>query len=392
MNLPENPHQAGLLRLLREGGRSRAELAGLSELARSKVATEVARLVELDLVLEDGPADSRGGRRSVMLRLNPDLRFIGIDVGVTSVAVAVTDAELNIVALTEAASEVRLGPKATLALIREMVGKHRADGSFDEIAGMGIGVPGPVSFCDGVPVSPPLMPGWDGFPLRERLQTEYACAVIVDNDVNIMVMGERASGVAKTADNVLFVKIGTGIGCGILVHGEVYRGTNGSAGDIGHIAVGAETALCSCGNTGCLEACFGGAALARAALVAARSGASPWLAERLAEAGALTGKDVGDAAAAGDPASTAMIREGGRTVGRTLSGLTNFFNPSLIVIGGGVAELGHMLLAEIRAVIYRRSSPLATGALPVVLSELGATAGVIGAVAMAFDHTLGSAA
>lgn len=390
MNLPENAHQAGLLRLLRDGGRSRAELAGLSGLARSKVATEVARLVELDLVLEDGPADSRGGRRSVMVRLDPGLRFIGIDVGVTSVSVAVTDAELTIIALSESANEVRLGPKVTLALIRDLVGKHRADGAFVDIAGIGIGVPGPVSFRDGVPVSPPLMPGWDGFPLRERMQTEYGCSVVVDNDVNIMVLGERASGVARTADNVLFVKIGTGIGCGIVVHGEVYRGTNGSAGDIGHIAVGAETVMCSCGNTGCLEACFGGAALARSAVLAARSGASPWLADRLAEAGSLTGKDVGDAAAAGDPAATAMIREGGRVVGRTLSGLTNFFNPSLIVIGGGVAGLGHVLLAEIRAVIYRRSSPLATGALPVVLSELGDTAGVLGAVAMAFDHTLGS--
>lgn len=391
MNLPENAHQARLLRLLRDGGRSRAELAGLTGLARSKVATEVARLVDLEIVVEDGPAESRGGRRSTMVRLNPALRFVGVDVGVTSVSVAVTDAELAIKAFSESENAVEVGPKATLQLVRELLGKLRAEGHYDDVAGIGIGVPGPVSFRDGVPVSPPLMPGWDGFPLRERLQTEYGCAVVVDNDVNIMVLGERAVGMAKSADNVLFVKIGTGIGCGIVVHGEVYRGTNGAAGDIGHIAVDAETVLCRCGNTGCLEACFGGAALARAAMAAARNGSSQWLADRLVEAGILTAEDVGAAALAGDPTSTALIREGGRTVGRTLASLTNFFNPSLIVIGGGVAGLGHQLLAEIRAVVYRRSVPLATGSLPIVLSELGPTAGVLGAVAMAFEHTLGSA-
>jgi predicted NBD/HSP70 family sugar kinase len=166
----------------------------------------------------------------------------------------------------------------------------------------------------------------------------------------------------------------------------VYRGVSGCAGDIGHIRVDDSGPICMCGNTGCLEAFFGGAALARDALAAARSERSEELARRLADAGRLTAVDVADAAAAGDPVAVGMIRDGGRRVGQVLAGLVSFFNPGLVVIGGGVAGIGHILLAEIRGVVYRQSLPLATGNMPIVLSELGGEAGVIGAARLISDH------
>jgi predicted NBD/HSP70 family sugar kinase len=141
-----------------------------------------------------------------------------------------------------------------------------------------------------------------------------------------------------------------------------------------------------CGNTGCLEAYFSGAALARDALAAGRSGRSAFFAQRLEPTGELSAIDVADAAAAGDPVGVHMIREGGRRVGQVLAGLISFFNPGLVIIAGGVARLGHTLLAEIRSVVYRRSPPLATGNLPIVLSELGDTAGVLGATRLISDH------
>jgi predicted NBD/HSP70 family sugar kinase len=165
----------------------------------------------------------------------------------------------------------------------------------------------------------------------------------------------------------------------------MYRGVDGSAGDIGHIQIEPDGPVCACGNHGCLEAHFGGTALAREALAAARSGASPPLAARLARAGTVDARDVGEAAASGDPASIALIREGGRRLGTVLAGLVSFANPSMIVIGGGLAQLGHRLLAEVRAAVYGRSLPLATGNLPIVLSELGDRAGVIGAGKLASD-------
>jgi predicted NBD/HSP70 family sugar kinase len=208
---------------------------------------------------------------------------------------------------------------------------------------------------------------------------------VVDNDVNIMAIGERHGGVAHSVDDFLFIKIGTGIGCGIHLGGGVYRGVDGCAGDIGHIQVDAHGPMCSCGNAGCLEALFSGAALARDAGAAARSGDSPALAERFAINGEIGARDVAEGAAEGDVVCIRLIRDGGRRVGATLATLVSFANPSMIVIGGGLAQLGHILLAEIRSVVYRRSLPLATGNLPVVLSELGARAGVTGAAVLASD-------
>ena len=384
---PENAHQAHLLRLLRdEGPRSRAELGDAVHLSRSKVAVELDRLLEQGLIENAGLAASRGGRRSSIVQLASDLRFVSVDIGATSVDVALTNGVLEILAHVSEPLDVRQGPHVVLERALDLVGKLRAGDAKLEIHGAGVGVPGPVSFSDGVPVAPPIMPGWDRFPVRELLSQALGCPVLVDNDVNIMAVGEKHAGVARSADDFLFVKIGTGIGAGVVVDGGVYRGVDGSAGDIGHIGVDEAGPQCSCGNTGCLEAYFGGAALARDAAVAARAGTSELLAERLHQTGQLTALDVGAAAAAGDPAAIRLIRDGGQRVGRVLAGLVSFFNPGLVVIGGGVAGLGHTLLAEIRAVVYRRSLPLATGNLPIVLSELGNEAGVIGAARMITDH------
>lgn len=381
-----------LLRLLRdEGPLSRAELADLLDIPRPRLLAELDRLVAAEQVAEAGPAESRGGRRSTLVELNPAMRFAGVDLGATSIDVEVTDGRLEPVAAYSEPADIRSGPKAILNRVNELLAKMRAEGAFTRLDGIGIGVPGPVSFRDGTPVSPPIMPGWDRYPVRELMTREHGCPAVVDNDVNIMAVGERHGGVAHSVDNFLYVKIGTGIGCGIFLNGEVYRGSDGCAGDIGHIQVDPQGPVCSCGNHGCLEAMFSGAALAREATAAARSGASPALAEKLATAGVVTALDVATGAIEGDVACIQLIRDGGRRVGAVLAGLVSFVNPSLIVIGGGLAQLGHIMLAEIRSVVYRRSLPLATGNLPLVLSELGPRAGVAGAAVLAseiaFEHT-----
>jgi glucokinase-like ROK family protein len=355
-------------------------------LSRSKLFLELDRLVALGLVEQAGLAASRGGRRSGIVQLSGQLRFAGIDIGATSIDIAVTNGELEILGHLAVPCDVREGPTVVLDRALAMLDKLCGEGLFQEIHGIGIGVPGPVSFRDGVPVVPPIMPGWDRFPVRDVVGRRLGCPVLVDNDANIMALGELHAGSARSVDDVLLVKIGTGIGCGILVNGEIYHGMSGSAGDIGHVRVDDDGPVCACGNVGCLEAYFGGAALARDAMMAAHSGRSPYLANRLDQGVALTAADVATAAAAGDAAAVQMVREGGRRVGQVLAGIISFFNPGLVVIAGGVARLGHMLLAEIRSVVYHRSAPLATGKLPLVLSELGGTAGVIGAARLISDH------
>ncbi|MFP3962102.1 ROK family transcriptional regulator [Actinomadura fulvescens] len=389
---PQNAHQARLLRLLRDDGpRSRAELGDVVRLSRSKLAQELDRLVESGLVETAGLAASRGGRRSGIVRLSPNLRFVAFDIGATSIDVAVTNGELEILGHVTESCDVRQGATAVLDRALDLLGKLRDEGLIPQVHGTGIGVPGPVSFRDGMPVVPPIMTGWDRFPVRDAIGQELGCPVLVDNDVNIMALGELHAGLARSVDDFLLVKIGTGIGCGIVVDGTIYRGVSGSAGDIGHIRINDGGPMCACGNAGCLEAYFGGAALTRDALAAARSGRSPYLA-RLLESGAeITARDVAEAAAAGDPEAVRLVREGGRHVGQVLASLVSFFNPGLVIIAGGVAGLGHALLAEIRSVVYRRSLPLATGNLPIVLSELSGTAGVIGATRLISDHVFSTA-
>jgi glucokinase-like ROK family protein len=380
-----------LLGLLRDHGPlSRAELADRLGEPRARVLGEIDTLVANGTVRAAGPAASRGGRRSTLIELAPDLRFAAVDLGASSIDVEITDGQLEPIAAHAEPADIRSGPKAILHRVNEIMAKLQAQGAYQRLQAIGIGVPGPVSFREGVPVSPPIMPGWDRYPVRDVLAREHGCPVVVDNDVNIMAIGERYGGVARSVDNLLFLKVGTGIGCGIYLNGEVYRGTDGCAGDIGHIQLDGHAEVCACGNVGCLEALFSGAALARDALAAARSGASATLADRLAAAGSVTARDVAEGAAAGDPVCIRLIRDGGRVLGTVLAGLVSFVNPSMIVIGGGLAGLGHALLAEVRSAVYRRSLPLATGNLPIVMSELGPRAGVAGAALLASEVVYGS--
>jgi predicted NBD/HSP70 family sugar kinase len=384
--------QYRVLSLLRENGPlSRAQLADRLEVPRPRLLGELDRMIAAGRVSEAGPAASRGGRRSTLIQLDPGLRFAAVDLGASSVDIEITDGALAPVASCSEPADIRSGPVAVLGRISELLRAMADQGHYTRLDAIGIGLPGPVSFREGVPVSPPIMVGWNRFPVRDTLARAHGCPVVVDNDVNVMSLGERHSGVARAIDHLLFVKIGSGIGSGMQHHGRIYRGAEGCAGDIGHVQVEAEAdgPVCSCGNTGCLEAYFGGVALARDATEAAKSGQSPALAERLAKRGVLTALDVAECASGGDNTSVNLVRAGGHRVGQVLATLVSFMNPSMIVIGGGLTGLGYPLLAEIRSVVYKRSLPLATGNLPIVMSELGPRAGVVGAAFLASELAYG---
>ena len=180
---------------------------------------------------------------------------------------------------------------------------------------------------------------------------------------------------SEDVENLIFVKIGTGIGAGIICMGEIYRGTNGCAGDIGHISVMKDGPLCPCGNTGCLEVMAAGPAIAERGVKALLDGKSAILSKFYElNRGKLRAEDVGLAAAEGDPVSFEIIRGSGKMIGDVLAGLVNFYNPGLIVIGGGVSNIGNLLLSSIRQAILFRSLPLATRDLRVGFSALGAMA------------------
>jgi predicted NBD/HSP70 family sugar kinase len=371
-----------LLSLIREGAAvTRADLARHTGLARSTVAHRVDALLASGLVVEAGGSASTGGRPPTVLAFNHDAGLVLVaDLGATHARMAVTDLAGTPLAETAEDLDIALGPTEVLtrvsARFQELLaqtGRSSAD-----IRGIGIGVPGPVEFASGQPVNPPIMPGWDGFDIPAWFADRHTAPVLVDNDVNIMARGEHWVHWRRTS-HLLLVKVGTGIGCGIVADGHIHRGARGAAGDIGHIrATSSDEVVCRCGNIGCLEAIAGGQALA----------------DRLSAAGidAANSRDVVRLVRDGDVTATRMVRDAGRTLGEVLAGTVNFFNPAVIVIGGDIAEAHAQLLAGVREGILSRSLPLATRDLRIVPSRLGDRAGITGAAITAIEHVLSPAA
>ena len=370
--------------------RSRSELVARTGLGRAIVAQRVGELLERGLVVEGEVGPSTGGRPPRQLSFRAGAGHVLVaDLGATSIDVAVTDLDGRILGHHDEPAQIEAGPEAC---------RGRVDALFDLVLqttqsipgrlwGIGIAVPGPVEFQTGRPISPPIMPGWDGYPIRDRFAERYQAPVWVDNDVNVLGLGEWRSGVAAGHDDVVVVKIGTGIGAGIISGGRLHRGAQGSAGDVGHIQIVDDpTVICRCGNVGCLEALAGGEAIGRAGEAAALDGRSPRLRIALDQRGSVTAEDVARAASYGDPFAVTQLQAAGRRVGSMLASVVNFFNPSLIVIGGGVANSPDLLLAAIRETVYRRSLPLATRELLIQRSSLGGLAGVIGASSMVADQ------
>jgi glucokinase-like ROK family protein len=370
--------------------RSRAEIGHRTGLGRAIVAQRVGELLDRALIAEAATGPSTGGRPPRQLVFRADAGHVLVaDLGATSIDVAITDLAGRILGHHAEPSDIASGPEAILGRVETLFGQLEATTPHvpGPLWGVGVGVPGPVEFRTGRPTSPPIMPGWDGYPIRERFAERYDAPVWVDNDVNVLALGEWRAGIAQGHENVVFVKIGTGIGAGLISDRQLHRGAQGSAGDVGHIQVlDDRSVLCRCGNVGCLEAVAGGAALARQAEAAARNARSHILRAALDERGSVSAEDVGRAAAFGDPVAVELLQAAGRRVGAMLASVVNLFNPSLIVIGGGVARSGDQLLAAVRETVYRRSLPLATRDLAIRRSSLGGLGGVIGAAAMVVDQ------
>jgi predicted NBD/HSP70 family sugar kinase len=367
-----------LLRHVRTGrARSRTELVALTGASRNTVSARVDELIAANLLEEGGRGWSTGGRPPTLLRFNSRAGCVlAVDLGVTSVDVAVTDLSAQILATVGHPIDIADGPGPVLAEVDRLAQQVLAEAGLTpaDVCVVGVGVPGPVEFSTGRPSHPPIMPGWHDYPIPSAF-VRYECPVFVDNDVNVMALGEM--GIGGSVQDVLVVKVGTGIGCGVIVDGRVYRGAQGSAGDIGHIYVAqpdGRTVVCRCGNENCLEAIAGGGALLRDAMAAGLP--------------VSTVRELVALASQGDGPAIELVRNAGRTIGTVLAALVNFFNPHRIVMTGGVARAGAPLLAGIREAVYGRSMPLAARALEITVSDAPDLSGRVGAALMAIDEYL----
>jgi predicted NBD/HSP70 family sugar kinase len=367
---PDSP--GAVLQLIRsEGVSSRANLAKRIGVSASTAGLRVQALIDHGYLRETQDGTPRGGRRPRRLALRPDFgEVIAIDLGSHHATVAKFDlAGTHTQGVTH---DLRIedGPEKVLgqvhSLIRQFVDPPK------RLLGITIGLPGPVDTRNGSVVSPSRMPGWNRVQVaRELARYGYPVPMLVDNDANLMAVGEYD---VDPADHMVFVKAGTGIGCGVIASGSLHRGAVGAAGDISHLPVpGREDVECSCGRNGCLDAVASGAALVR----------------DLNAAGVRVSNPTDVVLLAGDAEPTVMrlLREAGYATGELLATVVNFFNPDALVIGGQLC-LAEPFVASVRAAVFERCLPMATENLQVRTSRARKLAGVMGGARLMIEHLL----
>jgi len=250
-----------------------------------------------------------------------------------------------------------------------------------------MGVPGPIVSEAGMVLAPPIMPGWDRFPIRDTLEKLWGVPVSLNNDAELGALGEWAAGAGRGEANLAYIKVGTGIGAGLLLDGHIYRGVTGSAGEIGHLTIDENGPICTCGNHGCLEAIAGGRAIALQAQEVVRKGKRTQMAD-VKPVESLSAREVAAAASRGDLPAQQILAKAGTHIGIAIAGLINLFNPSMIVVGGGVARTGDLLLEPMRQAVQTRSMPASARVVRITTAMLGKRSSGMGAVIQALTIAL----
>src|SRR4051794_7943063 len=361
--------------LRRAGTASRADLARATGLSRSTVSSLVADLAQRGVVTVRGDDRSRLGRPGVLLALDLSAgAALGVDFGHSHLRVAVAD--LSSTVLAERLEALDVDHRADEALDRAvaLVDAVLADARVprERVLGAGMGLPGPIDRRTGTVGSSVILPGWAGVRAADAMSARLGLPVAVDNDANLGALAEIAVGAGRGLDDVVYVKIASGIGAGLVLGGRLHHGATGVAGELGHVQVRADGAVCRCGNRGCLE-------------TMAASG--PLLESMRPAHGPLTVRGMLDLAAGGDLGARRILEDAGRAVGAALADLCNHLNPEAIVVGGELAAAGDPLLGGVREAIDRRAQPAAAAAVRVVAGVLGERAELVGALALVIGDT-----
>jgi len=365
---------------------TKAELTRTTGLARSSVSTAVDDLLDSGVLEMAGTTDPVGrGRPGDVLVLAEGFGTVLVaDVGAATTRLCVSDLSQRSQAVRQVALDVRRGPQECLLRLSEHLDELLAlDGRRGPVRVLVIGLPGPVDTHAGRPVRPPIMPGWDGYPVAQELGERYDCPVVVENDVNLRALGE-ARALPDDQCPLLFVKVGTGIGAGIVTaEGHLHHGADGAAGDIGHVRARASaTARCECGATGCIEAVASAAAVLRdLAGHAELDGRSPQSVDDLVEL-----------LRARDQTALRRVRQAATDLGEVIAMLVHFYNPARVVLGGLMAEASDDTLAGVRSVVYQSALPLATRNLVLTHPRLGSDAGVSGGLVLGLETALSAEA
>jgi len=306
---------------------------------------------------------------------------IAVDLGGTNVRCSVIDARGRVLFDSRQSSAGSEGVDAVIRRIARMIDAAAEDQNLDSSVVVGVAAPGPLDAERGIVKFAPNLPGWDEVPLRDRLEELTGRRIVIGNDANAQALGEYYFGAAKDVDNLVYIALGTGLGGGVIAEGELIDGYAGLGGELGHTTINMNGPRCSCGSQGCVESYCSGWAIARDGRALAESGRSVVL-KRLAVEREIGAKEVSEAAAAGDEEAAEVIRMAGYALGAALANYVNIFNPQMIVIGGGLAEIGEALLAPARQSMMRYALTDLTTGLEIRRSGLGVRTGLYGAAAL----------
>jgi predicted NBD/HSP70 family sugar kinase len=362
---------------------TQADLVRVTGLARSTVTAALESLHAAGTITNVGAQPRVGrGRPAEQFVLNPNFGLILVaDMGAHAAQLSIHDLGQRMVVSRNIVGSLPEGPEVTLKRVTdEFRSMLDTSGRAPRVLALVIGLPGPMDTFRGMPVKPPIMPGWDAYPVAATLSDEFQAPVQLENDVNLRALGE-ARALPSDQSPLLYVKVSTGIGGGLITAtGELHHGADGAAGDIGHVRVpGADEILCVCGNYGCIEAVASATSILRA-LQELPAATPSNVATNLEELVAVL--------RAGDTITVQLVREAAARVGEVIANLVHFFNPARVVIGGSLTRGSDDLLAGIRAVVYRRALPLATRNLVISHSTLGNYSGTAGGLVLGIETAL----
>lgn len=390
----KNFNKHAVVDLIRFAGKgiSRTDIAHELGLTRASVTIIINDLIENGILLETESRSTRSGRPPVVLEINPRSGLVAaIDMGATHLSVALGDFSARILDEKEQSFRIADGPEPCLEIadraLRAILEKNGVQ--IADLSAIGLSVPGPVIAETGMVMSPPIMPGWDRFPIRTRLEKLWKVPVTLNNDANFGALGEWVFGAGRGEKNLAFIKVGSGIGAGLILHQQIFGGTTGSAGEIGHLTIDENGPLCTCGNHGCLEAFAGGRAIEIQAQKWVESGKRTLLSDSASKT--ISVRDVAEAARRGDLAAQEILNRSGTFIGIAVAGLINLINPSVVIIGGGVAEVGDLLTAPIRKMVRERSLRAAEHTVKITTAMLGRRSTLIGAMVQATNTAVHNA-
>jgi glucokinase-like ROK family protein len=359
---------------------SRAALVRSTHLSATSVSAIVSELLDSGFIKEIGEGKSSGGRRPIILQFNPDVKFaIGIDLGASHISIVITNLLGEVREIRSEKFNTTDHPQEALKLIIQQISDmiDSLDLTTADFLGIGLTVPAPLEGDNLDRLSPVILPKWDGISLIDEMQKHYPLPIYVDNDANGGAIAEKWWGAGRGVSNLVYIKLGVGVGSGLIINNQVFRGTGGTAGEIGHTTIDPNGPPCRCGNLGCMESYVG-----VPALIATTEEKLDEYPDSILDPAEITIDTIIEAAQDLDPLASSIVREAGNYLGISISNLLNLVNPEIIVLGGDLIQAGSAFLDIVKTTAFQRSISKVADESSIITSELGDDVIPIGAATL----------